>query len=150
MDFTLSEEQQMLRDSARDFLAKEWPSAEMRRMLGDEAQKATGEIWRKIVELGWPSLLVSEDYDGLGSGVFEILPILGVVKHAHRIRLRITDTKLNFAGLTGLTDGSARHERILSTTFCGVYEISSAAIAQRAPARVTLSLISLPSRTTMT
>ena len=77
MDFTLNEDQRMLRSSARDFLKQEWPAAEMRRMLDPEdGAKAAAALWTKIVELGWPALLVPEDKDGLGSGAFDLAVLM--------------------------------------------------------------------------
>ena len=77
MDFSLTEEQRMLRDSARDFLGEEWPVAEMRRMLdASEAGSASNALWAKIAELGWPGLLVSEDNGGLGLGMFDLAVLL--------------------------------------------------------------------------
>lgn len=77
MDFTLNEDQRMLRSSARDFLRQEWPSAQMRRMLDlKDGAVASAELWGKIVELGWPLLLVPEEQDGLGSGVFDLAVLM--------------------------------------------------------------------------
>lgn len=77
MDFSLTDEQRMLRDSARDFLATEWPVAELRRMLdASDAAAASDELWRKIVDLGWPGLLVPEDNDGLGLGMFDLAVLM--------------------------------------------------------------------------
>ena len=77
MDFTLNEDQRMLRSSAREFLQQEWPAAQMRRMLDPEdGARAAVELWGKVVELGWPLLLVPEDEDGLGSGVFDLAVLM--------------------------------------------------------------------------
>ena len=76
MDFTLTEEQQLLRSSARDFLSQEWPVSEMRRCLDGEGKQAADELWPKIVELGWPALLIDEEYDGLGQGVFDLVVLM--------------------------------------------------------------------------
>ena len=77
MDFTLNEDQRMLRSSARDFLKQEWPAAQMRRMLDPEdGARAAAELWAKIAELGWPLLLVPEEQDGLGSGVFDLAVLM--------------------------------------------------------------------------
>ena len=51
MDFAFSEEQEMLRSSARDFLNKECPPSFVRRML--EAPDAwDAGFWKKLAELG--------------------------------------------------------------------------------------------------
>ncbi len=77
MDFSLNEEQVMLRDSARDFLSAEWPVAKLRRMLDpSEADAAAGALWSTMAELGWAGLLVSEDNEGLGLGMFDLAVLM--------------------------------------------------------------------------
>ena len=77
MNFSLNEEQILLRDSARDFLSAEWPSTELRRMLdAGDAANAAEDLWSKMSDLGWPGLLVSEDYDGLGLGMFDLAVLM--------------------------------------------------------------------------
>ena len=77
MDFSLNDEQQLLRDSARDFLTAEWPVAELRRMLDpDDRAVAAASFWSKISELGWPGLLVSEEHEGLGLGLYDLAVLM--------------------------------------------------------------------------
>ena len=77
MDFTLNEDQRLLRFSARDFLKQEWPAAEMRRMLDPaDGSRAAARLWTKFVELGWPALLVPEENGGLGAGVFDLAVLM--------------------------------------------------------------------------
>ena len=77
MDFSLNEEQVLLRDSAREFLGEEWPSAELRRMLDTaDGAAAAAALWAKMSDLGWPGLLASEDYDGLGLGMFDLAVLM--------------------------------------------------------------------------
>ena len=52
MDFSLSEEQEMLKKSARDFLTNECPKTLVREMAKDE-RGYTSELWRKMANLGW-------------------------------------------------------------------------------------------------
>ena len=51
MDFGFSEEQEMLRKSARDFLAKEAPMTYVRQMMEDE-RGFRDDLWRKMAEIG--------------------------------------------------------------------------------------------------
>ena len=83
MDFSLTEEQVLLRDSAREFLTTEWPVAELRRMLEpDDAPNADCALWSKIAGLGWPGLLIREEYEGLGLGIYDLAVLMEVVgKH---------------------------------------------------------------------
>ena len=76
MDFTLTEEQQLLRSSAREFLKEEWPVAEMRRCLDGDGKAAADALWPKIIELGWPALLIDEQYEGLGQSVLDLVLLM--------------------------------------------------------------------------
>jgi alkylation response protein AidB-like acyl-CoA dehydrogenase len=71
MDFALSEEQEMLRTSARDFLEKECPKTLVREMETDERGYST-ELWRKMAELGWMGLVFPEEYDGTGGSFLDL------------------------------------------------------------------------------
>ena len=74
MDFGLSEEQEMLKNSARDFLQKECPKQLVREL--DESDKGySPELWQKMAELGWMGLPFPEKYGG-GGGSFMDLVIL--------------------------------------------------------------------------
>ena len=77
MDFSLNEEQTLLRNSARDFLSEEWPVVELRRMLdAKDGPSAAATLWSKMAELGWPGLLVSEENEGLGLGMFDLAVLM--------------------------------------------------------------------------
>src|SRR5262249_35599397 len=66
MDFAFSEEQEMLRASAREFLAKECPSSYVRRMM--ETDGAWDEaLWKKLAEMGWTGLGIPDAYGGGGT-----------------------------------------------------------------------------------
>jgi alkylation response protein AidB-like acyl-CoA dehydrogenase len=66
MDFAFSEEQEMLRSSARDFLAKECPSKVVRRLM-EAADAYDPALWKKMAGLGWTALGIPEQYGGVGS-----------------------------------------------------------------------------------
>ncbi len=75
MDLGLTEEQQMLREFARDFLEKECSEAYVRDMEED----ATGylpEVWRKMAEQGWMGLIVPEQYSGVGMGFLDLMVLV--------------------------------------------------------------------------
>ena len=71
MNFSLTEDQELLRRSAHELLASEWPSSDMRRML-DDSSSASQEFWLKISEVGWPALMIPEEYGGLGSRAYDL------------------------------------------------------------------------------
>jgi alkylation response protein AidB-like acyl-CoA dehydrogenase len=66
MDFAFSEEQEMLRSSTRDFLAKECPSKLVRKLM-ESPDAHDPALWKKMAGLGWTSLGIPEQYGGAGS-----------------------------------------------------------------------------------
>ena len=75
MDFGLSEEQELLQRSAREFLAQECPPTFVREMLKDK-EGFSRELHRKMAALGWTSLLVPEAQGGLGLGMLDMVVLL--------------------------------------------------------------------------
>jgi alkylation response protein AidB-like acyl-CoA dehydrogenase len=76
MALILTEEQQLLKDSATEFLAMNAP-VEQFRDLRDNNYKAFDEsLWTKIVEMGWTSLTIPEEFDGLAFGYVGLGQIL--------------------------------------------------------------------------
>jgi alkylation response protein AidB-like acyl-CoA dehydrogenase len=75
LDFTFSPEQDALRDAVRSFLAHEAPSEYWRAMAEDE-RGITDDLWDRIVEMGWPGLLVPESEDGLGLGLVDMTVVM--------------------------------------------------------------------------
>ena len=65
MDFGFSEDQELLRQSAKDFLAKECPMTLVRKIMDDESGHSP-ELWKKMAELGWQGLILPEEYGGAG------------------------------------------------------------------------------------
>lgn len=75
MDFGLSEEQEMLQQSAREFLTQECPPTFVRAMY-TEPDGFSRELHRKMAEQGWTGLLIPEAYDGLGLGMLDMAVLL--------------------------------------------------------------------------
>jgi len=74
MDLGLSEQQEMLRKMARDFLATECPKSLVRQMEDDE-KGYTPQLWQNMAEMGWMGLPFPEEYGGSG-GTFLDLAVL--------------------------------------------------------------------------
>jgi len=75
MDLGLSEEQELLKNSARDFLEKECPESLVREMEDDEKGYSPG-LWKKMAEQGWQGLLVPENYGGAGFGYLDLVVLI--------------------------------------------------------------------------
>jgi alkylation response protein AidB-like acyl-CoA dehydrogenase len=75
MNLDLTEEQEMLRTSARDFLTKECPKTMVRKLEEDE-KGYSPELWYKMAELGWMGLVLPEQYNGMGMGFMDLVILL--------------------------------------------------------------------------
>jgi len=75
MDFGLSEEQEMLRTAARDFLERECPVSLVREMEEDEMGYSP-QLWHKMAELGWLGLVFPENYGGSGGDFLDLTVLL--------------------------------------------------------------------------
>ncbi|MBI2760128.1 MAG: acyl-CoA/acyl-ACP dehydrogenase [Chloroflexi bacterium] len=75
MDLGLSEEQELLKNSARDFLEKEVPETYVRQMEEDE-KGYSPEVWKKMADLGWQGLMIPEDQGGAGFGFLDLVVLL--------------------------------------------------------------------------
>ena len=82
MDFAFSEEQEMLRKSARDFLSKECGSKVVRKLM-DSPDAYDPALWKKFSDLGWTALGIPEVYGGVGG----FLDLIVVFEEAGRALL---------------------------------------------------------------
>ncbi len=74
MNFEFSEDQKMIKETARSYLADKCTSADVRRILdGDESFHP--ELWAGVAEMGWLGTAIPEEYDGLGLGYLELCVI---------------------------------------------------------------------------
>lgn len=71
MNFEFSDDQLMLRDQARRFLADKCSLGAVREILdGDAAYDKN--LWRGIAEMGWTATAIPEAYGGIGLGYLEL------------------------------------------------------------------------------
>lgn len=70
MDFNLTDEQQMLRDSAQRFIREHY-SFEQRRTMVGSALGFSAEHWRSYADFGWFALGLPEDVGGLACSFVE-------------------------------------------------------------------------------
>jgi alkylation response protein AidB-like acyl-CoA dehydrogenase len=75
MDLALTEEQELLRHAARDFLQKECPEGYVREME-DDSLGYRPAVWRKMADLGWQGLAIPEAYGGAGFGFLDLVVLI--------------------------------------------------------------------------
>jgi len=76
MTFTLNEEQQLLKDSARDFFREQAPVSRLRKMRDEKRNGRDRELWREIAALGWAGIIVPEEFGGAGLGYVALGAVL--------------------------------------------------------------------------
>jgi alkylation response protein AidB-like acyl-CoA dehydrogenase len=72
MPLFLTEEQSMLRDTARQFVSETAPVSHMRSLRdADDPTGFSRDLWKQFAEMGFTSILIPEDEGGLGLGHVE-------------------------------------------------------------------------------
>lgn len=76
MEFAFTEEQQMIRETAEQFLADHSDSAAVRRAMASESGFEP-ELWQKIAaEMYWTAIHIPESCGGLGLGYVEVVALM--------------------------------------------------------------------------
>jgi alkylation response protein AidB-like acyl-CoA dehydrogenase len=75
MDLDLTQEQRILKSSAREFLKKEFPPSLLREMKDDE-RGYPQKLWDQMVELGWMGVMIPEKYGGIGGSFLDLCILL--------------------------------------------------------------------------
>ena len=75
MDFALSEEQEMLKKMARDFLTDKCPKALVKEL--EQSEKGySPELWQEMAGLGWMGLVFPEGYGGSDMSFLDLSVLL--------------------------------------------------------------------------
>ncbi len=72
MNFDFSDDQKMLKDEARKFLAARSDIKAVRAILNDESKTFDAALWKGVAEMGWLGAAIPEAYGGLGLGKLEL------------------------------------------------------------------------------
>ena len=81
MDIGFSEEQELLRDTARKFLDSECPTQFVRRMMATE-HAVTDAFWRQLAENGWLGITYPEAEGGSGLGLVDLVVLMEEIGRA--------------------------------------------------------------------
>jgi len=66
LDMGLTENEKMLRNTALDFMQRDAPK-EVVQSLQETDTGCTDEIWQTMINLGWPGIIIPEEYGGAGN-----------------------------------------------------------------------------------
>jgi alkylation response protein AidB-like acyl-CoA dehydrogenase len=110
MEFGFSEQQNLLRASARQFLERESPPDVVRRM-SDDPQGYPPNLWQKMAALGWMGLVLPETYAGSGLSFVDLTILM---EEMGRVLLPAPFfSSVALGGLTVLEVGSDEQRRLL-------------------------------------
>ena len=80
MDFTFTEEQQMLQDTTRRFVARDYTFETRRQRLAAAREgRADRKVWQGLADLGVLALNVPEEDGGLGGNAIDTLLVMGAL-----------------------------------------------------------------------
>jgi alkylation response protein AidB-like acyl-CoA dehydrogenase len=71
LDLDLDEDELLLQESVRGFLARRWPPAAVRATL-ESPRRLDREQWREAADMGWIAILVPERHGGLGGSLAQL------------------------------------------------------------------------------
>jgi len=82
VSFGFTEEQIMLRESARDFIADQAPVSQLRKLRDNKDPIGfSQDVWEKFSEMGFTGVLVPEEFGGMGLGHVEAGIIMEQIGH---------------------------------------------------------------------
>jgi alkylation response protein AidB-like acyl-CoA dehydrogenase len=103
MYFDLTDEQQAIQETARQFLASRFKSERMRELAAsDDGTDEAG--WREMSELGWPGLALPEEWGGQGLGTVELAVLFEEMGYALAPSPLFSNTVVGLALAAGGSD----------------------------------------------
>ena len=141
MDILPSEEEQLLKNAARDFLEAEVSTALVREMELDENGYPRA-LWQQMADLGWLGLAIPEQYGGQG------LPLtyLGLVmEELGRVLAPVPFHSTMTAALTVAESGTEAQKRELLPAICSGDTVMTWAVTERDP-RLIASAVAEPAQ----
>jgi alkylation response protein AidB-like acyl-CoA dehydrogenase len=114
MYFDLTDEQQAIKSTARDFLASRFKSERMREIAAsDDGLDASG--WQQMADLGWTGLALPEEWGGQGLGIVELAVLFEEMGYALAPSPLLSNTIVGLAlSLCGSDDQRERYLRPLA------------------------------------
>jgi alkylation response protein AidB-like acyl-CoA dehydrogenase len=127
MDLGFDETQQMLKNSAREFLAQECQHTLVRAMEEDE-KGYSPELWQQMVDLGWNGLAFPEEYGGTGGSFLDLAVLVEEMGRALVPGPFFSTVVLG--GLTVLDAGSDAQKQELLANICEGQTIMTLALTE--------------------
>lgn len=126
MDLKLSETQEMFKQSARAFLASEFPSHLVRQIEREDLGHSP-EVWHKMAELSWVGAPFPEEYGGLGGSLLDVAVLAEELAQAAALSPYVATL---LAGLAVVRDGNDEQRANLLPRICDGSLIASLALVE--------------------
>lgn len=126
MELEYTEEQLMLKNSAREYLYRECPFSLIKE-IREGKQAPPLRLWQGIANLGWIGLVFPKQYDGAECNFMDFVTLL---QEAGRVQLPVPLLQSVIAGLAINASGNEKQKTTLLTKIASGEIISSIAIAE--------------------
>ncbi|QYB05906.1 acyl-CoA dehydrogenase family protein [Rhodococcus sp. USK10] len=111
MDFELTDEQKLLRDTTRELLGRSY-DAEKRNAVTDTEQGWSPQVWKQLAEVGLLGLSFDEEDGGMGAGPVEVASVMTEI--GRRLAPEpVLDAVLVPGGLIAAAGSTEQRRRIL-------------------------------------
>ena len=117
MDFSLSEEQRMLKDTV-ERLVRETYDFEKRQKVSESEEGFSREVWGQLAELGLLGVPFPEDFGGLGGGGIDLMIVGEAIGQGLVVEPYLSTVVLG-GGLVELLGSDAQKEEILGAVVGG-------------------------------
>ena len=128
MDFGFSEEQELLRTQARDFLDRQCPTSKVRELMATE-RGYDDAMYAQMASLGWTAIPFPEEVGGLGLGMVDLTVVLEEMgRHVTPAPLQ---SAISLAGMTLLHGGSEAQRKRWLPALCDGTGVGTVALVER-------------------
>lgn len=76
MALVLTEDQELLAQTARDFVRTNSPVSRLRALRDGQDMGFSSDMWQEMAQLGWAGILIPEEYGGAGMGLADLAVVL--------------------------------------------------------------------------
>ena len=76
MALVLTEDQELLAQTAHDFVRTNSPVSRLRALRDGQEMGFSPDIWQEMAQLGWAGILIPEEYGGAGMGLADLAVVL--------------------------------------------------------------------------
>ena len=137
MGLVITEEQGLLKESARDYLKDNASIALMRQLRDeDDSNRYSPKVWSSMAEMGWAGLIIPEAYGGMG---FDYVGMGQILEETGR---NLTSSPLSSSGLVSATlinlaaNETQKAEHLAAITSGKIYSLANVEGSKFNPAHV--------------